>query len=101
MAKAKTAVVVNKSPTAAVAVNSDRSISLTILEIIIFIIDGRCIEKYFYMKIWIFAIPKVTWKKKVSHLWDRVMGNYIFKPIPIKMQPPIPSGFSIYHPHYR
>ena len=32
MAKANTAVVVNKSPTAAVAVNRDRSILLTILK---------------------------------------------------------------------
>ena len=32
MAKAKTAVVVKKSPTAAVAVNSDRSILLTIFK---------------------------------------------------------------------
>ena len=51
MAKAKTAVVVKKSPTAAVAVNSDRFILFTIFKIIIFFFDGRCINKYFYMKI--------------------------------------------------
>ena len=47
MAKAKTAVVVKKRPTAAVTVNSDRSISLTIFKIIIIFFDGRCINKYF------------------------------------------------------
>ena len=51
MAKAKTAVVVKKSPTAAVAVNSDKSILMTILKIIIIFLDGRCIEKYFYINI--------------------------------------------------
>ena len=51
MAKAKTVVVVKKSPIAAVAVNSDRSIFLAILKIIIIFLDGRCIEKYFYMNI--------------------------------------------------
>ena len=51
MAKAKTAVVVKKSPTAAVAVIRDRSILLTISKIIIIFFDERCIEKYFYMNI--------------------------------------------------
>ncbi len=51
MAKAKTVVVIKKSPTAAVAVNRDKSIFLTILKIIIIFFDGRCIKKYFYMKI--------------------------------------------------
>ena len=50
-AKAKTAVVVKKSPTAAVAVNSDRFIFRTFLEILITFIDRRCIRKYFYKNI--------------------------------------------------
>ena len=51
MAKAKTAVVVKKSPIAAVAVNKDRSILSIILKIIIIFFDEWCIEKYFYMNI--------------------------------------------------
>ena len=66
MAKAKTAVVVKKSPTAAVAVNSDKFILLTILKIIIIFFYGRCIKKYFYMKIWFCAIPKVYKKKGLT-----------------------------------
>ena len=47
MANAKTAVVVKKSPTAAVAVNSEKFILRTILKILIIFLDWSCIRKYF------------------------------------------------------
>jgi len=40
-------------------------------------------------------------KKKASHMWGRVMGNLIFKPISLKMQPPIYSAIIDYLIHYR
>ena len=64
MAKAKTAVVVKKSPTAAVAVNNDKSILSTILKIIIIFFVEWCIEKYFYMNIWFCFNPNFYCKKK-------------------------------------
>ena len=39
-------------------------------------------------------------KKKASHLWGRVMGNLIFKPISKKMQPPICSAIKWSLTHY-
>ena len=47
MANARTAVVVKKSPSAAVAVNSERFILRTILNNIIIFLDCICISKYF------------------------------------------------------
>jgi len=47
IAKARTAVVVKKSPTAAVAVNSERFILRTILKILIIFFCLSCIRKYF------------------------------------------------------
>ena len=47
MAKVRTAVVVKKSPTAAVAVNSERFILRTISNIIIIFLDWSCIGNYF------------------------------------------------------
>ena len=47
MAKANTAVVVKKSPMAAVAVSSDKSILLKLSKIIIIFFYERCIKKYF------------------------------------------------------
>ena len=70
MAKARTAVVVKKSPTAAVAVNSDKSILLTILRILIIFFDGRCIEKYFYINILFCDNPKFYCTKKRPHICE-------------------------------
>ena len=51
MAKAKTTVVVKKSPTAAVAVNSDRFITRTTINFtLITFLDCSCIRKYFQTK---------------------------------------------------
>ena len=47
MANARTAVVVKKSPTAAVAVNNERFIFRTIFNKLIFFFDKSCIRKYF------------------------------------------------------
>mgnify|MGYP001175029855 CR=1 FL=1 len=47
MAKVRTAVVVKKSPTAAVAVNSERFILRAILKIIIIFLNCGCIRNYF------------------------------------------------------
>ena len=47
MANARTAVVVKKSPTAAVAVNSEIFILVIIFEILIIFFNGSCIKQYF------------------------------------------------------
>ena len=47
MANARTAVVVKQSPTAAVAVNSERFIFRTIYKTVIIFFDQSCIKKYF------------------------------------------------------
>ena len=81
MANARTAVVVKKSPTAAVAVNSEKFIWRTFLKRLIISLDWSCIKKYFYTK-FIFVLPEYHYvKKKASQLWGRVMGNLIFNPI--------------------
>ena len=46
-AKAKTAAVVKKRPIAAVAVNSDKFIVITIYRILITTLDLSCIRNYF------------------------------------------------------
>ena len=47
MANARTAVVVKQSPTAAVAVKSERFILRTIYKTLIIFFDQSCIRKYF------------------------------------------------------
>ena len=47
MAKVRTAVVVKKSPTVAVNINSERFILRTISNIIIIFLDLSCISNYF------------------------------------------------------
>jgi len=47
MANARTAVVVKQSPTAAVAVNSERFILRTISKTLIIFFDQSCISNYF------------------------------------------------------
>ena len=47
MANVRTAVVVKKSPTAAVAVKSERFILRKLLKILIFFFNCSCIKKYF------------------------------------------------------
>ena len=47
MAKVRTAVVVKKSPTAAVAANNEKFILRTISKIIIIFFDCSCIGNYF------------------------------------------------------
>ena len=80
MANARTAVVVKKSPTAAVAVNSEKFIWRTFLKRLSISLDWSCIKKYFYTK-FIFVLPGYHYEKKASQLWGRVMGNLIFNPI--------------------
>ena len=81
MANARTAVVVKKSPTAAVAVNSEKFIWRTFLKRLSISLDWSCIKKYFYTK-FIFVLSEYYYvKKKASQLWDLVMGNLIFNPI--------------------
>ena len=46
------------------------------------------------------AIISKNHKKKASHVWGRVMGNLIFKPISKKMQPPIRSAKNVLLIHY-
>ena len=70
MAKTKTAVVVKKSPNAAVAVNSDKSIFSTILKILIIFFEGRCINKYFYIKFDFVQCLSSIVEKKRSHICE-------------------------------
>ena len=59
MANARTAVVVKKSPTAAVAVNSEKFIKRRFLKRLIIFLDCSCIKKYFYTK-FIFCPPRIS-----------------------------------------
>ena len=63
MANARTAVVVKKSPTAAVAVNSEIFILEINSKIIIIFFDGSCIRKYFWNK-FIFVLFRRFEEKK-------------------------------------
>ena len=63
MANARTAVVVKKSPTAAVAVNSEKFIWRTFSKRLIIFLDWSCIKKYFYTK-FIFVLPEYHYVKK-------------------------------------
>ena len=66
MANARTAVVVKKSPTAAVAVNSEKFIWRTFLKRLSISLDWSCIKKYFYTK-FIFVLPEYHYVKKKPH----------------------------------
>ena len=67
MAKARTTVVVKQSPTAAVAVSSERFILRTISTIIIIYFYLSCIWVYFLDQIYFYNISNVSNLKKKPH----------------------------------